>query len=243
MMRLLVSVRDVPEALAAAAAGADYIDLKEPGAGALGGLPVDTIRHIVAALREAHPRRPVSATIGDIAAGAAALIETRVAAVGGCGVDYVKVGIAGADPAATHALLQRLAALPWSVIPVFIADRGVDFAALDLACALPFPALMVDTQDKLAGSLFDCMPGADLERFVRRVRAAGKRAGLAGALREGHLQRLRQVAPDFAGFRSAVCHGARSGTLAPQRVRRLRAALGDARAASVDAAADALVQQ
>ena len=39
MMRMLVSVRDVPEALLAAHGGADFIDLKEPRAGALGGLP------------------------------------------------------------------------------------------------------------------------------------------------------------------------------------------------------------
>ena len=39
MTRLLVSVRSVDEALVAAAGGADFIDLKEPSQGALGGLP------------------------------------------------------------------------------------------------------------------------------------------------------------------------------------------------------------
>ncbi len=53
MMRLLVSVRSVDEALLAAASGADFIDLKEPGQGALGGLPVASIVAIVAALRSA----------------------------------------------------------------------------------------------------------------------------------------------------------------------------------------------
>jgi hypothetical protein len=38
MMKMLVSVRDIDEALAAAQAGADFIDLKDPAAGALGGL-------------------------------------------------------------------------------------------------------------------------------------------------------------------------------------------------------------
>ena len=51
-MKLLVSVRSVEEALLAAEGGADFIDLKEPGRGALGGLPVATIREIVAALRD-----------------------------------------------------------------------------------------------------------------------------------------------------------------------------------------------
>ena len=41
-MRLLISVRSVDEALLVAANGADFIDLKEPREGALGGLPVAT---------------------------------------------------------------------------------------------------------------------------------------------------------------------------------------------------------
>jgi uncharacterized protein (UPF0264 family) len=40
-------------------------------------------------------------------------------------------------------------------------------------------------------------------------------------LREAQLERLRELAPDFAGFRSAVCDGARDGELDPERVRRL----------------------
>ena len=52
-MRMLVSVRDVQEALAAADGGADFIDLKEPREGALGGLPLNTIREVVCALRHA----------------------------------------------------------------------------------------------------------------------------------------------------------------------------------------------
>ena len=65
-MRLLVSVRSPDEALLAARHGADLIDLKEPGAGALGGLPLATIRAIVAALRAEGVALPTSATIGDV---------------------------------------------------------------------------------------------------------------------------------------------------------------------------------
>ena len=49
-MRMLVSVRDVGEARVAADGGADFIDCKEPRAGALGGLAVETIGAIVEAL-------------------------------------------------------------------------------------------------------------------------------------------------------------------------------------------------
>jgi uncharacterized protein (UPF0264 family) len=48
--------------------------------------------------------------------------------------------------------------------------------------------------------------------------------GLAGALRLSDLPRLRSLAPDFAGFRSAVCRGDRGGELDPALLRALKAA-------------------
>ena len=66
-MKLLVSVRNVEEALLAADGGADFIDLKEPGRGALGGLPIATIREIAGALRRHGSGLDISATIGDVA--------------------------------------------------------------------------------------------------------------------------------------------------------------------------------
>ena len=182
MIRLLASVRDADEALAAAGAGADFIDLKEPHAGALGGLPPAPLRAIVGALRRAHPGVPISATIGDHPADALERIAAQVATVGGSGVDYVKVGIAGAQPHAQRALLAQLATAPWPVVPVFIADRGLDFAVVEAACRLAFPALMVDTEDKRAGSLFDCASVADLARFVGLARRAAKLGLLRDAL-------------------------------------------------------------
>lgn len=222
-MRLLVSVRSVDEALLVAAGGADFIDLKEPGQGALGGLPVATIRAIVAALRAKRVGLPVSATIGDVPMSALDEIGARVEAVGACGVDYVKVGIEP-GPGAT-AVLEWLAACGRPIVPVFIADRGVDAALVDRATRLRFPALMLDTADKRAGSLFDRVPGEALQNFVATTRAAHLLAGLAGALRSDDAAHLAALAPDFAGFRSAVCAGDRSGALEPQRLRSLVAAM------------------
>ena len=45
-MQLLVSVRDAAEAAEAIAAGADIVDAKEPGAGALGAVSLDTFETI-----------------------------------------------------------------------------------------------------------------------------------------------------------------------------------------------------
>jgi len=223
MMRMLVSVRDVPEARVAARGGADFIDLKEPRDGALGGLPLATIAAIVRALREQGSRLPISATIGDLPMSNRDAILARVDAVAACGVDYVKVGIERVAPSVE--VLDALAAAGHAIVPVFIADRGLAFEQVDHACSLGFPALMVDTADKLAGSLFDVVTGAELRRFVSTVRSSGALVGLAGALRRPQLAALHALAPDFAGFRSAVCAGDRSGELDPERLRALAAAL------------------
>ena len=84
---------------------------------------------------------------------------------------------------------------------------------------------MVDTADKRAGSLFDALPFIDLQRFVAMVREAGALVGVAGALRIAHEPLLRALAPDFAGFRTAVCAGDRSSAIDPQRLRALTALL------------------
>jgi len=217
LIRLLVSVRTVDEGLMAAAGGADFIDLKEPRAGALGGLPVATVRSIMAALRNQGCRLPVSATIGDLPMHELPAILRQVNAIGACGVDYVKVGI-DRTPAAA-AVLAALAASPWPVVPVFIADQGLDFDLLGQA--MDFPGVMVDTADKLAGSLFDAVAADELGRFVTLAREAGTMVGLAGALRLQHLPALFELAPDFAGFRSAVCAGDRGSALSPGLLRGL----------------------
>ena len=222
-MKLLISVRSVDEALLAAQGGADFIDLKEPGAGALGGLAVDTIGRIVAALRREGCRLPISATIGDVPMHEVGRIAQGVAAVGGCGVDYVKVGIERVSRA--RAVLDMLAVCGHPVVPVFIADRGFESAHVQHACALGFPGVMADTADKRAGSLFDAVPMADLRRFVASVRATGALVGLAGALRLEHQGMLSALAPDFAGFRTAVCAGDRSAALDPRRLRELCVAM------------------
>lgn len=229
MTQLLVSVRSVDEALLVAAGGADFIDLKEPGQGALGGLPQATIRAIVQALRGSGCALPISATIGDVPMHEQDEILARVEAVGECGVDIVKVGIARSPAAA--AVLRALAACGRPLVPVFIADQGLDERAVALALTLGFEAVMLDTADKRAGSLFDALPAQAIERFLAMAREAGVKVGIAGALRRHHAPAIAALAPDFAGFRSAVCVGERSGALDAQALRELVAAMRAAAAA------------
>lgn len=222
MIRTLVSVRDVEEAVAAARAGADYIDLKEPANGALGGIEPGRIAEIVAALRARFTAITVSATIGDHPTSERALILERVAAVAACGVDLVKVGVAGQGGAAERALLEALRRAPCRVVPVLIADDGVDTRFLATACTADFAAVMLDTQRKNAGSL---VAQLGLPRLATLRDLAARHdcpLGLAGALRLDDLPAIAELAPDFAGFRTAVCSGDRTAQLDPRRVRHLR---------------------
>ncbi|MFO1270096.1 MAG: (5-formylfuran-3-yl)methyl phosphate synthase [Rubrivivax sp.] len=229
--RLLVSVRDAAEALLAAANGADFIDCKEPGQGALGGLPVATIAEIVSALRDTGRRLPVSATIGDWPMSERATILARVGAVAASGADIVKVGIER-EPAA-RAVLDDLAASGIPLVPVFVADRGLDFALVEHALGLGFAGVMVDTADKRAGSLFDLLPADDVKRFVSSARSAGVMVGVAGALRRSQVPAVAALGPDFAGFRSAVCEGSRAGALSAALLRALAASMRDAAQAPI----------
>ena len=267
-MRMLVSVRDVAEAREALRAGVDFIDLKEPSAGALGGLALPVIREVVAALRgggcaeslarpdsEGRGERAasragavvghadaatrsaeqpgaranvpmISATIGDLPPDAIELILERARAVGACGVDLVKVGVPGRGAAAC-AVLEALATLPLAIVPVLIADDGLDASVIDAACAPAFAAVMADTQAKRGGSLLELLGTDALAAFIDRAHAAGRMVGLAGALRLADLAQLAHLRPDFAGFRSAVCDGSREGRLDPLRLLALRAAIAD----------------
>jgi uncharacterized protein (UPF0264 family) len=224
LISLLASVRDVAEACAAAAAGADFVDLKDPSAGALGALAPPDIAAITARIRAGWPQRPVSATIGDFPAGDHAGRGAMARQVAACGVDYVKVGIAPGEQAPDA--LRHLAGLKLpAVVIVFLADDGIDLQLAELAATLGFAGLMVDTGDKSTGSLLQRAEPDVLRAFLAVARRHGRLCGLAGSLRADDAGLLRQLAPDYAGFRGALCDGDRRGRLDPDRLRRLRALL------------------
>lgn len=186
--------------------GAQIIDGKDPSRGALGALPHRTVREIVRAVAG---QAPVSATIGDLPPDPETLAEA-VRAMAGTGVDMVKIGIFdGGDP---HAAVARLATLelgPVRLVGLLLADRHPDFALIERMAQSGFAGVMLDTAAKTAGALPDVMEAARIEDFVRRAHAGGLFAGLAGALRRGHIAALAALRPDVLGFRGALCSGAR----------------------------------
>ena len=72
-----------------------------------------------------------------------------------------------------------------------------------------------------------------MRSWLQRIRTSGALAWLAGALRREDLPRLNALAPDFAGFRSAVCAGDRRLGLDSTRLHRLLQATASARGAAL----------
>ncbi|HMK14640.1 MAG TPA: (5-formylfuran-3-yl)methyl phosphate synthase [Burkholderiales bacterium] len=217
MTRLLASVKSLPEARLALACGADIIDLKDPEAGALGALPLDTVARVV---RMVDRRCTVSATLGDLPMQPQILCETA-AKTAATGVDFIKVGFFSAAKDCIAALAGKA-----RLIAVLFADRSPDFNLLADFADAGFAGVMLDTASKTNGNLRSRMDSSALQEFVQRARALGLVTGLAGSLQLEDVPDLIKLAPDYLGFRGALCAGTeRNRGLELSRVSALRNAI------------------
>lgn len=230
---MLASVRDLDEARIVFDAGVDLIDLKQPADGALGALPPAVIRDVVAFV---DGRALTSATAGNIEPDAHA-VQAAMADIAATGVDYVKAGLfpaawqqGGRDYAAVRACLGGLALLAGARrIAVMFADLAPPLELVDAVADAGFDGVMVDTALKTGHSLPDAVGSDWLAAFVERARARGLLCGLAGSLRVGHIAPLARLAPDYLGFRGALCaERARAQALDARAVVAVRQALADA---------------
>jgi uncharacterized protein (UPF0264 family) len=233
-MKLLVSVVDAGEARAAAAAGADIVDVKNPAEGSLGA-PTPAV---IAAVRDAvGGERPVSAAIGDMPnlPGTAALAALGAALSGAA---FVKVGLHGVSSEADAVTLLRAVREAVADVDGAVVVAGAYADARRLAHAPLAPELLprvaraagvgiclLDTAVKDGRGLLDWLSPDALTALVADAHAAGLQVALAGALQAQDLPMIRATAADIAGVRSAVCGtGGRTAPLEEARVRALVAA-------------------
>ena len=153
-MKLLVSVVSGEEAKRALTGGADIIDVKDPGEGALGAPAPRVLSEVV---RAVGTRAPVSVALGDLPdLPHTAALAARGAALSGAA--YVKVGLRGVrDLRRAVAMMRAVAeAVEMSGAQVsVIAAAYADAAALDPPALAPadLPALVERTG--IAGALVD----------------------------------------------------------------------------------------
>jgi len=204
MSRILASVTDIEEALIAIECEADIIDLKNPAAGALGALPLATVRGIVERVAS---RKTVSATIGDLPMHPE-LVVSAVREMAATGVDIVKIGFfGGAGHAECIEALQPLAAQGISLVAVLFADGRPDLRLIPRLARAGFHGVMLDTAFKNGKRLRHHMDDAALEGFVTESRELGLLTGLAGSLSVDDLYGLLPLQADYLGFRGALCGG------------------------------------
>lgn len=193
--RLLVSVRDPAEAEAACLAGADLIDAKDPGNGALGALDPGLVRAIVARIGGS----AVTSAVADSAHTPFALAAT--------GVDWVKVGLDPARWADEAALRAVAAAAPGRMIAVLFAEDEPGADLVPSLASAGFAGAMIDTAGKAGVRLTDLAEPARLAAFTAACRARGLMSGLAGSLRITDIPALCAHRPDYLGFRGGLCRG------------------------------------
>jgi len=220
MTLLLASVRNEAEAEIAVGAGADIVDLKDPGRGALGALDLKSIEVCV---RAVGGRVPVSATIGDLPL-EEKVVSTAVLTTAARGVDYVKLGLFP-DGDAVRCLngLTGLAA-KIRLIVVLFADALPEIDAVGLAARIGASGIMFDTLGKSGAALPDLISPRMLADFLAAARARGMTVGLAGSLKARHVPDLLALGPDLLGFRGALCRaGERDKSLDKARLAAVRA--------------------
>jgi FolB domain-containing protein len=222
MTMFLASVASADEARTALDNGADLIDCKDPSNGALGALALETVKEVVTCVAG---NRPVSGVTGDLPMDPGPLVAAATA-LADAGVDYVKVGLFFDLERA--ACIRSLAPVARRVqlIGVLFADRESDVDLLDILPQLNehgFAGVMLDTAGKGNGCLLDHLPIEALDVFTAKAREFRLMTGLAGSLEAPDVPRLLMLAPDFLGFRGALCESQnRTSTMSSEAVALIR---------------------
>lgn len=249
--RLLVSVASAAEVSAALAGGADVIDAKDPKAGALGAVTIETLRDIHDAVTGA---RPLTAALGDASDEAA--LERSAGAFVAAGAALVKVGFTGVTGTEQVAALIAAAVRGaragsegrGGVVAVAYADwdRAASLAPdalAEVAAGAGADGLLLDTADKEGPGLRGLVSPTVVGAWVAEAHRHGLLVALAGKLTVADLAFVRDAGADIAGVRGAACDGGRDGRVSAERVRLLRAALDAAPAASGSRLLDPALQR
>lgn len=221
MSQLLISVKNVQEALLSLEAGADIVDLKDPNVGALGALDLALTHDIMQAI---DGRTMISATIGEQFDG----VQTLINAIhdrANLGVDIIKIAI-GDVIKAPECLkeIKLLTQLGIKLIAVFFAEEMLDFNVLPALNILPvlkeagFYGAMLDTQKKM-DSLPVLLSCNNLHTFVQNCAQLHLKSGLAGSLKPQDIENLLNLHATYIGFRGGVCKSNnRMSELLPSKV-------------------------
>lgn len=221
MTQILASVRSQAEAQTVLdTCEVGVLDMKEPQNGALGALPIE---EIAAIQKLAKGRCTTSATVGDLPPDPDVIVAA-IERTMECGVDYIKVGLFGGEYLGQCLPALNRIAKSTKLIGVLFADH---FEHFDGPCQLlksaHFHGVMIDTDNKQAGSVFDMAKHDVLHGFVGSAKRLGMICGIAGSIRHNEIASALELAPDYIGFRGALCDdGKREQGISAQALLRVK---------------------
>lgn len=229
MTQLLISVKNVAEALIAHEVGVDIVDLKDPSVGALGALSMHETKQIVQALNDRNHLSTnatnltlVSATVGEQHIDLNSLIE-NIQARHALGVDIIKIAVSKLFYA-EHFVhkMQLLTRSGIQLVAVFFADEPIDLALLVTLKKIGFFGAMLDTQIK-QHNLLQVQTANDIQMFTQKCHENDLQSGLAGSLQAQHITDLVQFNPTYIGFRGGACENlARENNLCRAKVMEIK---------------------
>jgi (5-formylfuran-3-yl)methyl phosphate synthase len=218
MTQLLISVKNVAEALMALDAGADIIDLKDPNIGALGALDEVICVQIVQAM---NGRKLTSATVGEQHASLSELIAS-IEARAAIGVDIIKIAVSSLFY--EDDFLVEVTKLSYSgikITAVFFADEAMDLSLIASLQTAGFYGAMLDTRRK-QGDLLAAQTQLQLQNFIALCEKYDLKSGLAGSLKPQYMDDLAKINPTYIGFRGGVCENSiRYANLSQNKVQQI----------------------
>ncbi|MFV1921362.1 MAG: (5-formylfuran-3-yl)methyl phosphate synthase [Methylotenera sp.] len=222
MTQLLISVKNVEEALHAMYAGTSIVDLKDPAVGSLGALPIDEAKKILAVLEG---QVLTSATVGEGHVNIDALLAD-IKQYADIGVDIIKIAVTELFMNQQYFVeLQQLTVRGIKLVAVFFADKMMDLSLITKMQTAGFYGAMIDTQQKCQ-PIVELQSMYELKKFTEMCKRHHLISGLAGSVGLQHLTSLIILNPDFIGMRGGVCdEGNRTLCLSQKKVEAVNAML------------------
>ncbi|MFL2656614.1 MAG: (5-formylfuran-3-yl)methyl phosphate synthase [Burkholderiaceae bacterium] len=236
---ILVSVRSPEEAYLASKSGADFVDAKEPSAGALGKLPISKIKEIISTLRFVNFSGKVTATYGDNIEKIVDFNSHNFFSYFFLGLNAIKIGFDARGLTSSEKVVLKLVdsyneiifnnknkeieTEPSQLIPVLMVDKGlnIDFVEFLMSTSISnnIFGIMIDTKNKMNSNLFDIIDLNTLNKLFKKIDSFNLPYGIAGSLNKSNSEVIKQLQPSWAGYRGGVCSGDRKGDLSEKKIR------------------------
>ncbi len=225
---LLVSARSMAESELILAAGARWLDLKEPSLGSLGRPSLDLIFNVLELdIPESVQVSVAGGELRNWTPDLDATLATKLPARA-----YLKLALAdckGQDWQSVAERISRALVRRSQLILVHYADAVNSNApswqeVLETTKSLGGKFVLIDTFCKESGGLLDHYSHVQLEAMIDAANQRKLGIALAGSLKLDQLQSLSNSRADWLGVRGAVCHNTqRTGEVCPNKLQQVLA--------------------